>query len=241
MNKKDKSIKNLKMINDDTEIKKVVNTKNVFQNYLLIMLSLMFIIMLICSFVWVDTFYKNRDKTRDEVIEIKNDKNSILIVNNGDINEELTIDSFNNEENITIERINSLELTTFANQDENGKLKYNLRYIIEENPFVKNNLDNTNSDVLVKFSYSYDKEDWTYINNVVSTDTSTILPLMGKNYDIAGVNETLRVITNEELEVAPGESQTIYWRSETIIKNFKKTDVIKNFKAKFKIEYCSNS
>lgn len=241
MNKKVKSIKNSKDVNEDSEIKKVANTKNIFQRYLLIMLSMMFIIMLICSFVWVDTFYKNRDKIRDEVIEIKNDKNSILIVNYGEINEDLTVNSFKEQEHITIERINSLELTTFANQEENGKIKYNLRYVIEKNPFVKNNLDYINSDVLVKFSYSYDKENWTYINNVISTDTTTLLPLMGKNYDIAGIKETLKVVTNEELEVAPGESQTIYWRSETIIKNFDNADVIKNYKAKFKIEYCSNS
>lgn len=235
-----KSIKYNKGEEDNT-IKKVANTKNVFQPYLLIMLSIMFVVMLICSFIWVDTFYKNRDRKENEIIEIKNDKNSILIVNNNSISENLTASSFDNKQNITIERINTLEIKTYEDADTNGLIKYNIRYKIMENPFIKTTLDSTDSEILVRFSYSYDNEEWTYINNVISTDTSTIIPLMGKSYDIAGIKGTLKVATNEELETKPGESQKIYWRSETIIKNFKDESLVKNYKADFKIEYFANN
>lgn len=242
MSKKDGLKKNNnEVINEDSEIKKVANSKNENQTFLLILLSVFFIGMLICSFIWVDSFYKERDRSKEEIIEIKNDKNTILIVNNGEINEELTINSFNNEETLVVEKINTLEMSTKNDASNEGSIKYNVRYQIQENSFVKEGVDNTDSSILVKFSYSYDNENWTYINNVISTDTSTILPLMGKNYDIRGIVTTLKIATDEVLACQPGESKKIYWRSETIFRNFKDKEIVKNYRANFKIEYSTNN
>ncbi len=241
MNKKGKKSIKYNKGEEDKDIKKVANTKNVFQPYLLTGLSIMFIVMLICSFVLVDTFYKKQDNLKNETIEITNDKNSISIVNNNSISESISTSSFNGNENITIERINTIEIKTNKDATSNGLIKYNIRYNIVENPFVKNGYDSTDSEILVRFSYSYDNEDWTYINNAISTDTTTIIPLMGKSYDIAGITGVLKVVTNEQLETTPGESQKIFWRSETIIKNFQDTNVIKNYQADFKIEYATNN
>lgn len=233
-------LKNTSTIEEDLEIKKVANTKNMFQPFLLALLIILFLGMLTCSFLLVHNFYQKRDNASSEVIEIKNDKNKILIVNNGNIKENLSLSSFNNEETLKIEKVNSVNINTSSDAKTNGLVKYNVKYIINKNDFPKMGNDTTDSEILVRFAYSYDLEEWTYINNVISTTTSTIMPLMGKNYDISGINSTLSVISGEELESKPGENKTIHWKSETIIRNFKNENIVRNIEADFKIEYCTN-
>ena len=63
---------------------------------------------------------------------------------------------------------------------------------------------------------------------------------MGKAYDISGIKDNLKVATNATIEAKDGESNIIYWKSETIFKKKNNKSINNNFKANFKIDYIEN-
>jgi hypothetical protein len=176
--------------------------------------------------------YKNKDKS---VVNISSSDKKISIINSNKIEEKINEKSFVNIEKINIERINSIELKS---NNKNSKINYDVKYNIIKNTFRENVYTNYNSDLLVRFSYSYDKEKWTYIKSVISTSTSNIGVLMGNYYDISGKVTNLSVATNQELELKNENKKIIYWRSETVFQNI--NDIDGEIEANFKIEYKDN-
>lgn len=174
-------------------------------------------------------------KTEDKkIIKIKSYSDNILISNNGVINEEINDELVNNKPYI-IEKVNYIELKS-DKSDENNKIYYDVKFNITTNEFTPNNNAN-DSDVLVKFAYSYDNKNWEYINNVISTSNSTIKPLMGRSYDISGIIDNLKVATNMELNTKNDETKRIYWKAELTFRNKKNKEFNNKFNANFIIEY----
>ncbi len=226
MNKKDSSINKIDYI-EDNEIKRVAIKKNRYSDIYFIAIFLVLFGLLIGVFIVKKTLSNIKH------VSIISNNLPVTIVNNGYINENISNSLFNKSHKYIIERIDSIEI---KNQEKNnGKVLYNIRYEILDNSFPQNIFSSTDSNVLLRFSYSYDNKEWNYINNVISTSKSTINPLMGKYYDVSGIVDNLRVISNKELD-----SSKIYWKSETIFQD--KNKIINNsFKANFKIEYIKSN
>lgn len=209
---------------------------NKVHKFLLVTLILLFFFTLFISFSYiikytqVTSLYKN-----GEIIEIKTKKLNSTIINNGIIERTINKDSFDNTKELVLENINVIELKPTTN--ENSKMKYDVKYNISVNDFKQNAISTRKSEVLVRFSYSFDNENWIYINNVITTNISNISPLIGNNYDISGIVSKLNIATNHELSTSNNKAAKIYWRSETIFKNNDTFEGTKNFKAYFTIEY----
>lgn len=227
---------------EDNTIKEVASYKeNSYSKVVFCFLIVILGFSIANTIISFNSYKKNKDEfmNKENVIEIKRFKDNILIVNDGNINEKISDHNFDENGNFKIERITSIQLKN-EKDGEDSKVSYNLRYDILENNFEKNAIPKSNSDVKVKFYYSYDKKEWTSINNVISTTESTINPLMSKEYDISGIIDNLKVITNTSLEAKDGENNIIYWKSETIFHKEKNQAINNNFKANFKIQYVEN-
>ncbi len=222
-------------IEEDPEIKKVAHANNSSQFVLLLILIVLFGLTLFCALFYIGKYYETRKKvTGDaELIEISKESNKSLITNNGPF--ETVIDDTSSED-IFIESFANAEIETDAKSKKDGVLVFDVKYEILKNDFRYNIIPNINSDVVVRFSYSFDNEEWTSIGNVLSTTTSTINPLMSNYYDVGGISGVINVATNYRLSSKPNEIKRIYWKSETLIKNT--TDTVgKTFTANLKIEY----
>lgn len=241
MDKKDSIIKKEVDDKEDLEIQKIAY-KNESNQILLYFLVFLFCVMLGTTISFINSYYRNKNEENKllETIEVKSDKNQVLITNNGEINEQISEQSFKEDDDILIEKISTIELITNKNADKEGIIKFNVKYNIIKNDFLRNEYASNKSDILVRFSYSFDNEKWTYINNVISTSESTLSPLMGNYYDVSGIKSNLNIATNYELFSKPGEKIKMYWRSETTFKNNSKNKEIKEFAANFKIEYKDN-
>ena len=75
---------------------------------------------------------------------------------------------------------------------------------------------------------------------MISTSDSTLKPLMGNYYDITGLVTNLKVSTNNEMKNKVGETTTMYWQCETLLKNIR-DNIGKNITAEFKVDYRDNS
>lgn len=229
---------------EDNTIKEVAEFKDNSSNYSKIIFCVLIMILgfsIANLFISFNSYKKSKldFMPNDNTIEIKRHKDNILIINNGIIEEKITNDNYNKDGNYMIERIVSIEIKSNKN-GEDSKAQYNLKYNILENEFNKNALPSTDSEVIVRYSYSHDLKEWNYINNVLSTNESTINPLMGKAYDISGIKDNLKIATNATIEAKDGESNIIYWKSETIFKKKNNKSINNNFKANFKIDYIEN-
>lgn len=227
---------NKRVINDIENKKKKPKTNKIL---------LIILIMLFCFTLYITGQYiikYNHDlklKGNEEIIEITNSRINASIVNNGVIDENINNKSFKDGNEITIEKVNVIEI--ISSTEEDNKLLFDINYNINNNEFKSNVIPSNKSEVLVRFSYSYDEEEWFYINNVISTNTSNISPLIGNNYDISGLITNLRVATNFELSAKDKNKTKMYWKSETIFKNLNDNENIRNFKADFTIDYKTNS
>lgn len=222
---------------EDKDIKMVANYKTtVIDKYLFCFLIMLFGVTVALLLLSINDYKKSKSDflNSENVIEIKNNKDNILIVNSLDIDEFLKNDMFQNGEDYKVERINSIRLKSEKN-GEDSVVHYNIKYNIVENGFARADKGSL-SDIYVRFAYSYDNKEWNYINNAISIQESNILPLIGNHYDIAGIKDTLKVSSKNELLVNDGEEKTVYWKCETIFKNNYKTNNIK-FKSNFVIEY----
>ena len=214
---------------------KKVENKNEANKFLLVILSLLFCFTLYITLNYIGKYYVNKmPKNNEQLIEIKTDKVYASIINNGYVKKVIKEDSFLEENEIIIENINSIEV--ISNDENENKFKFNVRYDITKNDFRATTFSSNKSEVLVRFSYSFDKDEWIYINNAITTNTSNITPLIGNNYDIAGLISKLNVVTDFEITANNMKSTKMYWRSETIFKNSKNKNS-KEFNANFTIEY----
>jgi len=226
---------------EDLEIKKIASLKDTTPKFLLYVLIVLFCIMLGCSVLFINYYVNSNENNNSiETIEVNSRKNKVLITNNGELDIDITYDSFKVGEDLVLEKISTIELATSKDAKEKGKIFFDVKYDVLENDFKRNEFSSLSSDVLVKFSYSFDNENWKYINNVISTDESTISPMMGNNYDISGIVSNLKIATNYELKSDIGEITKMYWRSEVVFKNKESKKINNNFKANFKIEYKDN-
>ena len=229
---------------EDATIKEVAEYKYKSNNYSKIIFCILIMTLgfsIANLFISINSYQKSKTDfiPNENAIKIQRYKDNILIINNGIIDENITNDSYDKDGNYKIERIVSIQIESYKN-GEDSNVQYNLKYNILENEFNKNAIPNNDSEVVVRYSYSYDLKEWNYINNVISTSESTINPLMGKTYDISGIKDNLKVATKAELKAKDGESNIIYWKSETIFKNKNNKNINKNFKVSFKIEYIEN-
>lgn len=214
--------------------------KKASNKFLLIILILLFCFTLYISLQYIIKYntIKNNQNSGD-VIEIKTKEFSVSILNSEKIEETITSKSFKEDNEIIVERVNYIDVIAF--EENENKIKYDVKYNILKNDFKTNLISSNNSEVLVRFSYSYDNKEWIYINNVISTNSSNISPLIGNNYDIGGLITTLNVATDFELEINNINSTKMYWRSETIFKNFESQYEVEEYEKKldanFTIEY----
>ncbi len=237
MNKKvtDTSSKVKNEIDEDLEIKKVAHSKNYIQTLLLIILIVLFALTLFCSCFYIGKYYeaKNKVKGNAELIEISKKSNKSLITNNGPF--EKVIDDTLSED-VLIESYANVELSTNDDSENDGVLVYDVKYEIIQNDFTFNPISNISSDILVRFSYSFDNKEWKSTDYVLTAPSTTLNPLMSNYYDIGGIVGAINVSTNYKLSSKPGETKKMYWKSETLIRNTGNT-VGKAFKANLKIEY----
>lgn len=226
-----------KRVIDEIENKKQKPKTN---KVLLVVLILLFCFTLFITSSYIIK-YNNELKINgnEEIIEITNKKINASIINNGTIDEKISSLVFEDEKKIVIEKENVIEI--ISSDDEDNTIEFNINYNILVNEFKTNLIPTNKSEVLVKFAYSYDGDNWTYINNVISTNISNISPLIGNTYDIAGLVTNLRVATNYELGMKDKEKTKMYWKSETIFKNLDQSEAVKHFKANFTIDYKTNS
>lgn len=220
---------------EDFEIRKIAYKKIDYYKRLIMILFITLIVMIISSFIVMSTLYKDKKYSDDkQIIEIKNNIDNILISNISGINETLNEYSFKENKDLTIEKINTIDITTRDNSDKESKTLISIKYDILSNNI---NSKKTNKNVLVRFSYSYDGEKWTYLNNAITSNETILVPLMGNYFDVTNILGTLNVITNYEIINTPGTNKKVYWRSETVFKNNQEKEFTHNYKANFKIEY----
>lgn len=219
---------------EDLEIRDVAHYKRSSQALLLFVLIVLFGFTLFNSLMYIGKFYKNQKELSKgiETIEINNMDNTVVVTNDSKIDK--TIEE-NDDDEIIIEKYSSISLMSKDNKKD-GTILFDVKYDILNNTFPGSMSSNEDSDIKVKFAYSYDNKNWNYINNVISTYNSTIAPLGGEFYDISGVTDTLRVATNYKLTSKASETETIYWKSETYIKNIK-NNLNNNISVAFKTEY----
>ena len=174
---------------------------------------------------------KNVYKTNSNLIEFRTKNKKVSIVNNGKIRENINDNKFTDDKYV-LTKVNSLSV--ISNQDDN--IKYNVRFNIYHNDYIKKNYSLADSDILAKFYYSYDNNDWTVINNVLRTQQGELKPMMGNNYDISSVVDNIKVSSDSILNVKKSEVTNMYWKVEITFRN--NDDIVNNnFIADFYIEY----
>ena len=223
---------------EDLEIKKVAYFKSSQQILLLIILIILFTLTFFCSLFYISKYYDAKLGVNDDnkLIEITTKDNNLLITNNGFIDKTISEDDGKYNKEFLIEKTSIVKFTTKKTAKNDGITNINVRYNIQNNDFERKTIASTNNEVLVRFKYSYDNENWEYINNAISTSDSALKPLMGNYYDITGLVTNLKVSTNFELKNKAGDNTTMYWKCETLLKNIR-DNVGKNITAEFKIDY----
>lgn len=232
----------MEVASEDKEIKKVAYFKNSQQILLLITLIILFSLTFFCTLFYIGKYYDAKLGVNDEskLIEINTKDNNVLITNNGYINKTIKEDDTKYNKEHLITKTSTIKFTTKKTAKSDGVINFDVKYNIKNNDFDNKVIASTNNEVLVRFKYSYDNENWQYINNVISTSDSTLKPLMGNYYDITGLVTNLKVSTNNEMKNKVGETTTMYWQCETLLKNIR-DNIGKNITAEFKVDYRDNS
>lgn len=238
MNKKGNKKKDKISVNEDLAIRNVAYSNNFPSIVLLFVLIVLFGLTLFCTLFYVGKYYKKDDAREPEVIEITNKKNKVIIKNSGLINKKIDDYDLIGSSDIIIENTDTIELL-IDKDSEDGIMSYNVKYILEKNEFPYNILANNDSDVLIRFSYSYDNTNWTYVNNVIRSSNSNISPIMGSYFDVSGIEDELSIVTNYTIDYNASDHIKMYWKCETVIKN-RDSNLNKNLKANFKIEYLGS-
>lgn len=233
--------KHKEVASEDLEIKRVAYDKGPSQIWLLVILIMLFTLTFFCTLVYIGKYYEAKFSIDDnaKIMEIKTKDNHVLITNNGKINKTINEEDVKYNKEYLDEKVATLKFVTSKDALKDSKIHINIKYNISNNDFNRNVISSTNNDVLVRFMYSYDNENWEYVNNVISTTNSTLNPLMGSYYDISGLEENLKVLTNFEINNKIDTTTTIYFKCETLLKNIE-DNIGKNIEADFKIEYADN-
>ena len=224
---------------EDKEIEKVASKKNTNYNKWLILYIIIFIIVCVCSFIQINSYIEKKNLFEKSEETRINSKDSTLIINNNSkvfkYNEDGIINSTNTESVVT--NVSYLEVNVSEDSKSKVLYNYNVRYRIYNNDSVVSEDENM-PKVYVRFAYSTDNETWTYVNNVISTTSGTLMPSMSNNYDVTGLKSTLSVATNYEITGKRGKTSKIYWKAETVYTGID-TEYIKdmNYEATFDIEY----
>ena len=237
MNKKQKEV-----ASEDLEIKRVAHFRNSQQILLLVILVVLFTLTFFCTLVYISKYYEAKFTIKDDtnIMEYKTKDSNVLITNNGIINKTITEEDTDYNNEYLIEKVATIKFITKKDAVKDGTIHINLRYNIYNNDFEHKVISNIKNDVLVRFWYSYDNENWEYVKNVISTTNSTLTPLMGGYYDISGLEDNLKVLTNFEINNKIDTTKTIYFKCETFLKNIK-NNIGKNIEAEFKVEYADNA
>lgn len=243
--------KNIKQINKDyeedrvkiyvdkdiDELDKIALKKNHYIDKTIIFYIIIFIGILICSLWQIVSYYEKQKlySNSDNQSEINSTESKFVIFNDAKV-PNYTEQALINEESTEaiVESISKLNLIIDKESKANISYNYNVRYRIYDNYSEYNNNE---PNVLVRFSYSEDNKNWTYINNAISTTNGTIIPLMGNYYDITALESTLQVASNMEIEGKPGDNKELYWRAETTYKNIDLNSNKKILNASFNVEY----
>jgi len=227
---------------NDKKKKNDVNNKKGKSEILSVGLILILLALFTFTFI-ISVFYYNKYMAmnelgnNEEVIEIKRQNIKASILNNGKIDETINKNMFTEtKREIIVTNIDELVISSI-DKKEDVELVYDVKYKISKNDFFQNSKPSTNSEVLVKFSYSYDQEEWHYINNAISTSTSNISSILNNGFDIAGLVTDLSVATDYKLSTKNNEEARVYWRSETIFRKTNHTTDDKKLEANFVIEY----
>ena len=219
MNKKVKKKKEVKHDGtEDLDIKKVAHS-NTREYALYIILIILFGFTFYSALVYIGKYYNNKKEQElySEVIKINKNDDRIVISNNGELNKVLSVEDDNNAEDIVIENVDLIEITSKDIKNINTYL-FDVRYNILENEFPKNVVATNDSNILVRFAYSYDQENWNYIDNAISINDNNMKPLIGGLYDLSGVVGNIKIATNFQIKSNPYEPVKVYWKSETILK-----------------------
>lgn len=241
MNKKVKKKKEVKHDGtEDLDIKKVAHS-NTREYALYIILIILFGFTFYSALVYIGKYYNNKKEQElySEVIKINKNDDRIVISNNGELNKVLSVEDDNNAEDIVIENVDLIEITSKDIKNINTYL-FDVRYNILENEFPKNVVATNDSNILVRFAYSYDQENWNYIDNAISINDNNMKPLIGGLYDLSGVIGNIKVATNFQIKSNPYEPVKVYWKSETIMK-YNNDNLGKKIKADFKISYSDDN
>lgn len=216
---------------EDKSIKKIALKKeNIFYKYIFCLCIIIVGVCISLSVIFFDQ-KKNVYKTNSNLIEFRTKNKKVSIVNNGKIRENINDNKFTDDKYV-LTKVNSLSV--ISNQDDN--IKYNVRFNIYHNDYIKKNYSLADSDILAKFYYSYDNNDWTVINNVLRTQQGELKPMMGNNYDISSVVDNIKVSSDSILNVKKSEVTNMYWKVEITFRN--NDDIVNNnFIADFYIEY----
>lgn len=214
------------------------SSNGVSQYVLLSILILLFGFTLYSSLVILGKYYKEKEIDNKNQEIIVSGKNKIIITNNGIIDKILESKDFTNGEEVVIENIDTIEIIS-KDYDNVIKKYFDVRYNISENTFPANSVATSDSPLLVRFAYSFDKEEWTYLTNVISLNGTNITPLTGALYDLSGITGNIRVATNYDIVPDPYRPIKMYWKSETIIK-YSDENLGKKIKAEFKVNYKSS-
>ena len=241
MNKKVKKKKEVKHDGtEDLDIKKVAHS-NTREYALYIILIILFGFTFYSALVYIGKYYNNKKEQElySEVIKINKNDDRIVISNNGELNKVLSVEDDNNAEDIVIENVDLIEITSKDIKNINTYL-FDVRYNILENEFPKNVVATNDSNILVRFAYSYDQENWNYIDNAISINDNNMKPLIGGLYDLSGVVGNIKIATNFQIKSNPYEPVKVYWKSETILK-YNNDNLGKRIKADFKISYSDDN
>ena len=219
---------------EDLEIRKIAYNKK--QNNIIIYSLIIFMLISITMVFYIYSFSRYKNATDNSKIEFSKENYKILISNAGEINEKITNKSFINKDKIIIERVNKIEVLKKENFNDD-KIFYNIKLNITKNDFKYNEVATTKSELLIKVSYSFDNENWTYINNVLQSQNTTISPLTGNYYDIAGIESEIRIATKKEINL---ENPKMYWKIEVFINKTKNQNYENNLKMNFYIKCEDN-
>lgn len=232
MNKKDLD-EVLYSSEEDLKITKIARS-NKFSLYI-VLASCLFIIVILASTMSIVN-YVNSKKEENIVAKKEIDKdNQVIISNNGIVDKNVTEDVLDSKGEYSFICEDSIEFLRNKDTLKEDTIYYSVKYDIINNSFKSNIIPTNDSEALVRFFYSYDRENWTYVNNVISSEQKNLNPLMGSYFDIAGLTNNLKVATNYELTSNPGESKIVYWRAETTIRSNFKKNFNGNIKANFYI------
>lgn len=224
---------------EDLEIKKVAYSKLKYKKIILILLLIFFISTVISTIIYGVSYneFTTVSENTIKVFEVTENKNQLVLINSSEIYEKITDISFNKENFKVIETINIAELSIDKGVLKSETINLNVRLKMLENDFKLNDIATNKSPVLIRVSYSYDNEKWDYIKSVLSYNDSTLTPLMGNYYDIAGRKGVINIATNHELSALPGEIKKVYWKLEVMFNKQKVQSSENNFKANFYLEY----